>query len=338
MKILAIESSCDETAVAVVEAGRRILSDCIASQAAAHAVYGGVVPEIASRRHTEVIASLTEQAMAQAGVTPHELVAVAVCNTPGLIGALLVGVSFAKSLAYTWNKPLVPVHHLRGHIAAAYLAFPELEPPFTALCISGGNTCIVDVRSYTEMEILGATRDDAAGESFDKVGRVLGLPYPGGAAMDAMGREGDDGRYALPRAVVAGHPYDMSFSGLKTASLNLIHNAKQKGEALDVPGLCASFGRAVSETLVPRTLDCARRLGYGKIVVAGGVAANSRIRADFEAACAASGDRLFVPPLALCGDNGAMIAAQGHYEFLAGVRGDLSLNGYATSDLDAPKR
>ena len=338
MKILAIESSCDETAVAVVEDGRRILADCIASQAATHAVYGGVVPEIASRRHTEVIGGLTERALAEAGVTKDDLAAIAVCNTPGLIGALLVGVSFAKSLAYAWNKPLVPVHHLRGHIAAAYLAFPKLEPPFTALCISGGNTCIVDVRTYTEMAILGATRDDAAGESFDKVGRVLGLPYPGGAAMDALGREGDDGRYALPRAVINGHPYDMSFSGLKTASLNLIHNAQQKGETLDVPGLCASFGRAVSETLVPRTLDCAKVLGYGKIVVAGGVAANARIRADFETACAESGDRLFVPPLALCGDNGAMIGAQGYYEFVAGVRGDMSLNGYATSDLDAPKR
>ena len=338
MKILAIESSCDETAVAVVEDGRKILADCIASQAETHAIYGGVVPEIASRRHTEVIASLTEQAMTQAGVTKEELTAIAVCNTPGLIGALLVGVSFAKSLAYAWGKPLVPVHHLRGHIAAAYLAFPELEPPFTALCISGGNTCIVDVRSYTDMEILGATRDDAAGESFDKVGRVLGLPYPGGAAMDAVGRQGDDGAYVLPRAVIAGHPYDMSFSGLKTASLNLIHNAQQKGEAVDVPGLCASFGRAVSETLVPRTLACAKVLNYGKIVVAGGVAANARIRTDFEKACAESGDRLFVPPLFLCGDNGAMIGAQGYYELSAGVGADLSLNGYATSDLDAPKR
>jgi len=338
VKILAIESSCDETAVAVVEDGRKILADCIASQAETHAIYGGVVPEIASRRHTEVIASLTEQAMTQAGVTKEELTAIAVCNTPGLIGALLVGVSFAKSLAYAWGKPLVPVHHLRGHIAAAYLAFPELEPPFTALCISGGNTCIVDVRSYTDMEILGATRDDAAGESFDKVGRVLGLPYPGGAAMDALGRQGDDGAYVLPRAVIAGHPYDMSFSGLKTASLNLIHNAQQKGEAVDVPGLCASFGRAVSETLVPRTLACAKVLNYGKIVVAGGVAANARIRTDFEKACAESGNRLFAPPLFLCGDNGAMIGAQGYYELSAGVGADLSLNGYATSDLDAPKR
>lgn len=338
MKILSIESSCDETAVAVVEDGRVILADCIASQAATHAEYGGVVPEIASRRHAEVIAGLTEAAMKQAGVTIDDVDAVAVCNTPGLIGAVLVGVSFAKSLAYAWRKPLVPVHHLRGHIAAAYLAFPELEPPFTALCISGGNTCIVDVRDYTDMTILGATRDDAAGESFDKVGRVLGLPYPGGSAMDRLAQQGDDATYPLPRSVIEGHPYDMSFSGLKTASLNLIHNLAQKGETLDVAGLCASFSRAVSETLVPRTMACAKDLGYGKIVVAGGVAANSRIRADFETACRKSGDALFVPPLALCGDNGAMIGAQGYYELLAGTRAGADLNGYATSEIDHPKR
>lgn len=336
MIILSIESSCDETAVAIVKNGREVLADCIASQAATHAEYGGVVPEIASRRHAEVIAALTQAAMKEAQVSVNEIDAVAVCNTPGLIGALLVGVSFAKSLAFAWGKPLIPVHHLRGHIAANYLAFPELEPPFTALCISGGNTCIIDVRGYTDMEIVGATRDDAAGESFDKVGRVLGLPYPGGSAMDRLARDGDDTAYALPRAQIEGHPYDMSFSGLKTASLNLIHNMEQKGEALHVANLCASFSRAVSETLVPRAMRCAVELGYGKLVVAGGVAANSRIRADFEAACAAQGVALFVPPLSLCGDNGAMIGAQAFYEMQAGTRAGADLNGYATSSLESP--
>ena len=333
MKILAFESSCDETAVAVVEDGRKVLSDAIASQADMHALYGGVVPEIASRKHVEVIAALTEQALRQAACTREDIDAVAVTYAPGLIGAVLVGLSFAKSVAFALGVPLIPVHHVRGHIAANYLAFPELEPPFLALAISGGNTLIVDVRDYTEMAVLGATRDDAAGECFDKVARVLGIGYPGGAPMDRLSRTGDAGRYAFPRVQVHDAPLDMSFSGLKTAAINLIHNARQKEEALDLPSLAASFSAAVSDMLVPRVMEAARRCGRRKVAVAGGVAANSHIRADLEAACAAAGCRLYLPPLSLCGDNGAMIGCQAYYEYLAGHTADMALNAYANRDI-----
>ena len=292
MNILAFESSCDETAAAVVRDGRTVLADAIASQVEMHTIYGGVVPEIASRKHVEAIAGLTDQALAQAGLTKRDVDAVAVTYGPGLIGALLVGVNFAKALAYGLGVPLVPVHHVRGHIAANYITHPDLEPPFVCLCVSGGTTLIVDVRGYTEMEILGATRDDAAGECFDKVARVLGIGYPGGAPMDRLSQGGDDRRYAFPQVHVHDAPLDMSFSGLKTAAINLIHNAQQKGEKLDLPGLAASFSAAVSEMLVPRVMAAARSRDYGKVAVAGGVAANSRIRADLEAACARSGDRL----------------------------------------------
>ena len=333
MNILAIESSCDETAAAVVRDGRIVLSDAIASQADMHAIYGGVVPEIASRKHVEAIAALTDQALEEAGVGREDLDAVAVTYAPGLIGAVLVGVNFAKSVAFALKKPLIPVHHVRGHIAANYITHPDLEPPFVCLCVSGGNTMIVDVKSYTEMEILGATRDDAAGECFDKAARVLGIGYPGGAPMDRLAQGGDDKRYVLPRAHVADAPLDMSFSGLKTAVVNLVHNARQKGEELDLPGLAASFGAAVSDTLVPRTMEAARRCGYGKVAVAGGVAANSRLRADLERAAQAQGERLYLPALSLCGDNGAMIGCQGYYEYLAGRRAGMDLNAYATRDI-----
>ena len=246
MKILAFESSCDETAVAVVEDGRKILSDAIASQADLHALYGGVVPEIASRKHIEAIAALTDQALKEAGVEKKDIDAVAATYAPGLIGAVLVGLNFAKSAAYALNVPLIPVHHIRGHIAANYLAFPELEPPFLALCMSGGNTLIVDVRDYTDFALLGATRDDAAGECFDKAARVLGLPYPGGAAMDKLAHESEGGVYELPRAKIDGCPLDMSFSGLKTAVVNLAHNAEQTGKQLDRAALARDFTQAVS--------------------------------------------------------------------------------------------
>ena len=333
MNILAIESSCDETAVAVVKDGRTVLSDAIASQADMHAIYGGVVPEIASRKHIEAIAGLADQALAEAGVTKADIDAVAVTYAPGLIGALLVGVNFAKSAAFGLNVPLVPVHHVRGHIAANYISHPDLEPPFVCLCVSGGNTLIVDVKDYTDMEILGATRDDAAGECFDKVARVLGLGYPGGAPVDRLAQGGNDQRYELPRAHVADAPLDMSFSGLKTAVLNLAHNAAQKGEQLDLKDLAASFSAAVSDSLVPRAMEAARMKGYGKLAVAGGVAANSRIRADLERACAADGMRLYLPQLSLCGDNGAMIGCQGYYEYLAGKRAGMDLNAYANRDI-----
>ena len=333
MNILAFESSCDETAVAVVRDGRTVLSDAILSQADMHALYGGVVPEIASRKHVEAIAGLTDQALREAGVTKKDIDAVAVTYAPGLIGAVLVGVSFAKSVAYALGVPLIPVHHIRGHIAANYLAFPELEPPFLALAISGGNTLIVDVRDYTDMAILGATRDDAAGECFDKAARVLGLPYPGGRPMDQLAQQSKGGKYVLPRAHVEDAPLDMSFSGLKTAVVNLAHNAQQKGEALDAAALARDFARAVSDELVPRTVEALRMTGRRKLAAAGGVAANSVIRADLERACAEEGVKLYLPPLKLCGDNGAMIGAQGYYEYMAGHTAPLDLNAYATMEL-----
>ena len=333
MKILAFESSCDETAAAVVEDGRRVLSDAVASQADMHALYGGVVPEIASRKHVEAIAALTEKALQDAGVKRSEIDAVAVTYAPGLIGAVLVGLSFAKSVAYALGVPLIPVHHVRGHIAANYLAFPELQPPFLALCISGGNTLLVDVKDYTDMEILGATWDDAAGECFDKAARVLGLPYPGGKPMDDLARQSQGGVYDLPRTHVTDHPLDMSFSGLKTAVVNLAHNAQQKGEELDRAALAADFAAAVSAELVPRAMEAARQAGRKVLVAAGGVAANSRIRADLEEACRREGVQLYLPPMRWCGDNGAMIGAQGYYEYLAGHTAGMELNAYATRDI-----
>lgn len=333
MKILAFESTCDETAVAVVEDGRTILSDQIFSQADLHAVYGGVVPEIASRCHVESISLLAQRAIEAAGITRKEIDAVAVSYAPGLIGAVLVGVNFAKSAALALGVPLIPVHHIRGHMAANYLAYPELEPPYLCLAISGGNTLLVDVRDYTDMKIIGATRDDAAGECFDKTARVLGLPYPGGKPIDQLSQGGDDTRYHFPLAHVEGNPYDMSFSGLKTAVINLVHNAEQKGEEIDRAALAASFTKAVSDSLVPRTMRAAAELGRDKVVIAGGVAANSRIRADFKRAVEEHGLQLFIPPLKLCGDNGAMIGAQAYYEYLAGVRAGSDLNAYATMDL-----
>lgn len=333
MKILSFESTCDETAVAVVEDGRKILTDQIFSQAKLHAVYGGVVPEIASRCHVESISILAQRAIEAAGIQRADIDAVAVSYAPGLIGAVLVGVNFAKSCAYALNVPLIPVHHIRGHIAANYLAYPELEPPFLCLAISGGNTILVDVRGYTDMKIIGATRDDAAGECFDKTARVLGLPYPGGKPIDDLAQTGDDTKYTFPIAHVDGNPYDMSFSGLKTAVINLVHNAEQKGEAIDRASLAASFTKAVSDSLVPRTVRAAHELGYKKVVVAGGVAANSRIRADFKKAAEANGFSLYIPPLKLCGDNGAMVGAQGYYEYLAGNTAGSDLNAYATMEL-----
>lgn len=333
MKILSFESTCDETAVAIVENGRKILTDQIFSQADLHAVYGGVVPEIASRSHVEAISVLAQKAIDTAGIEKSEIDAVAVSYAPGLIGAVLVGVNFAKACAMALDVPLIPVHHIKGHIAANYLAYPELEPPFLCLAISGGNTILVDVQTYTDMKIIGSTRDDAAGECFDKTARVLGLPYPGGKPIDELSKGGDDKKYVFPVSHVADHPYDMSFSGLKTAVINLVHNARQKSEELDKSALAASFTKAVSDSLVPRTISAAKMLGYKKIVVAGGVAANSRIRADFQKAAESNGYELYVPPLKLCGDNGAMIGAQAYYEYLAGNLAGSDLNAYATMEL-----
>ena len=333
MNILAFESSCDETAAAVVRDGRTVLSSVIASQADMHAIYGGVVPEIASRKHVEAIVPLANQALERAGLTKTDVDAVAVTYAPGLIGAVLVAVNFAKSAAFSLGVPLIPVHHVRGHIAANYLTHPDLEPPFVCLCVSGGTTAIVHVKDYTDMEVLGSTRDDAAGECFDKTARVLGLGYPGGGPMDKLSRGGDDTRYPFPRAAVHDHPLDMSFSGLKTAALNLIHNAEQKGETLDLPDLAASFTAAVSDSLIPRLLEAVRMTGCRRVAAAGGVAANSRIRADLERTCKEQGCALWLPDLALCGDNAAMIGCQGYYEYLAGHTADMSLNAYANRDI-----
>ena len=333
MNILAVESSCDETAVAIVRDGRKVLTDCIASQVELHRIYGGVVPEIASRMHIEAIYGLADQALEQSGLTREDINAVAVTYAPGLIGAVLVGVNFAKAAAMAMNKPLIPVHHIRGHIAANYLADPDLKPPFLCLVVSGGHTLIIDVKDYTEMEILGSTLDDAAGECFDKVGRVLGMPYPGGAALDQAAQQGEDTKYQLPRSRPGANPYDMSFSGLKTATLNLIHNARQVGQEPDINSLCASFTAAVSDTLVPRVVMALEQTGRKKLAVAGGVAANSRIRADITRAAQKLGVSVCLPPLKLCGDNAAMIGAQAYYEYQAGNLADMSLNAYATKSI-----
>ena len=333
MNILAVESSCDETAVAIVRDGRQVLTDCIASQVDLHRLYGGVVPEIASRKHIEAIYGLADQALKNANMTRKDIDAVAVTYAPGLIGAVLVGVNFAKAAAFAMDKPLIPVHHIRGHIAANYLAYPELEPPFLCLVVSGGHTMIVEVKDYTDMNILGTSLDDAAGECFDKVARVLGMPYPGGAALDRASQQGDETKYTLPRSKPGENPYNMSFSGLKTAALNLIHHAQQVGEEIDIPSLCASFSAAVSDTLVPRMVMAMEQTGYRKVAVAGGVAANSRIRRDVLAAAQQLGAQVYMPPLSLCGDNGAMIGAQAYYEYLAGNTADMSLNAYATKSI-----
>ena len=333
LNILAIESSCDETAVAIVVDGRKVLTDCIASQVDLHRIYGGVVPEIASRKHIEAIYGLADQALEKANMTKDDIDAVAVTYAPGLIGAVLVGVNFAKAAALPLGKPLIPVHHIRGHIAANYLAYPELEPPFLCLVVSGGHTMIIDVQDYTKMEILGTTLDDAAGECFDKVGRVLGMPYPGGAALDKAAQQGDENKYVLPCAKPGANPYDMSFSGLKTATLNLIHHADQVGEQLDVNSLCASFCKSVSDTLVPRVVRALKETGRDKVAVAGGVAANSRIRRDILSAAEELDAKVYMPPLSLCGDNGAMIGSQAYYEYLAGNTAGMELNAYATKSI-----
>lgn len=333
MNILAVESSCDETAVAIVRDGRTVLTDQIASQVDLHRIYGGVVPEIASRMHIEAIYGLAEQALQASSLKRTDIDAIAVTYAPGLIGAVLVGVNFAKAAALAMGKPLIPVHHIRGHIAANYIACPELEPPFLCLVVSGGHTMLVDVQDYTKMRILGTTLDDAAGESFDKVARVLGMPYPGGAALDKAAQKGDPAKYSLPRSKPGANPYDMSFSGLKTAALNLIHHAEQVGEDLDIPSLCAGFSAAVSDTLVPRVAAALGETGYRKVAVAGGVAANSVIRRDVLAAAKNLGAEVYLPPLSLCGDNAAMIGAQGYYEYQAGNLADMGLNAYATKSI-----
>lgn len=336
MKLLAIESSCDETAAAVVEDGRRVLSSVIHSQVAEHQKYGGVVPEIASRRHIENIVPVVDKALADACVTLDGLDAIAVTYAPGLIGALLVGVNFAKGLALSTGKPLIPVHHIRGHIAANYITHPELTPPFLCLVASGGHSHIVEVLDYTHFRVIGKTRDDAAGEAFDKAARSMGFCYPGGIYIDKAAQSGNPLAYRLPVPRVEGSPYDFSFSGLKTAVINLVHNAGQKGETLDNNDLAASFQHTVCKILTEKLMLAAGHTGHSTIVAAGGVCANSGLRASLEHACAQSDRRLFLPAPALCGDNAAMIGAQAYYEFLAGSTAGLELNGCANMPVDAP--
>ena len=333
MDILAIESSCDETAAAVIRDGRTILSSVVATQIEEHRLYGGVVPEIASRRHCESIVGVVGEALEKAGKTAEEIDAVAVTYAPGLIGALLVGVNFAKGLAFSLGKPLVPVHHIRGHIAANYLCHPELCPPYMCLVASGGHSHIVKVNSYTSFELVGRTIDDAAGEAFDKAARAMGYPYPGGKFIDEAAKTGDRKKYTLPHPKTQ-NPYDFSFSGLKTAVVNLVHNAEQRGEELDKNSLAACFQYTVSDILTSKFIAAAKENGCAKIALAGGVAANSGLRDMLSRRAAGNGMELYVPTLDLCGDNAAMIGCQGYYEYLAGTRAGTDLNAVATMRLD----
>lgn len=333
MDILAIESSCDETAAAVVRDGREIISSVVATQIEEHRLYGGVVPEIASRRHCESVSAVVSEALEKAGKTLDEVDAIAVTYAPGLVGALLVGVNFAKGLAFSTGKPLIPVHHIRGHIAANYLAHKELEPPYMCLVASGGNSIIVRVLDYTKFELIGQTVDDAAGEAFDKSARAMGFPYPGGAFIDKAAKTGDAAKYKLPKPHTV-NPYDFSFSGLKTAVINLIHNTEQRGEELDINSLAASFQKTVSEILTDKFVGAAREFNCKKIALAGGVAANGGLRETLQRAADKHGMELFIPPISLCGDNAAMIGCQAFYEYREGKIAKTDLNAYATMRLD----
>ena len=334
MKILAIESSCDETAAAVVEDGRTVLSSVIASQVEEHRLYGGVVPEIASRRHAEAIVPVVKRSLDEAGLTLSEIDALAVTYAPGLIGALLVGVNFAKGLSLSTGLPLVPVHHLRSHIASNYISNTELKPPFLCLVVSGGHSHIVMVEDYTKMKIIGRTRDDAAGEAFDKAARTMGMPYPGGIALDKIAEDGDPHAFRLPRPTVHDAPYDFSFSGLKTAVINLIHNTAQKGGELNKADVCASFRYAVVDCLCTNFIRAAEDLGVTKLVIAGGVSANSLLRKTLSKECARRGWEFYMPEKSLCGDNAAMVGAQGYYEYLSGRIADSDLNAFATMSIE----
>ena len=337
MFILGLESSCDETSAAVVEMDeargiRRIASNIVASQIDVHALYGGVVPEIASRAHIEAVSSITYEALKTAGVTLDEIGAVAVTTHPGLIGALLVGVNFAKSLAFSHGIPLISVNHVHGHVSAALLSDPALQPPFLALVVSGGHTSLYAVDDFVTYRTLGATRDDAAGEAFDKIARVIGMPYPGGAALDKLAYEGNPRAFTLPSPAIAGDNLDFSFSGLKTAALNLLNSAAQRGETLNRADLAASYTEKIVRGIADKTAAALAATGAGTLVMAGGVAANSHLRAALKDVCLSRRAAFCVPPVSLCGDNAAMIAAAGYYEFLAGHVADTSLNASAADD------
>lgn len=334
MKILAIESSCDETAAAVVEDGRKVISSVVASQVEEHKLYGGVVPEIASRRHAEAIVPVVKNSLEQAELTLKEIDAIAVTYAPGLIGALLVGVNFAKGLSLSTGLPLVPTHHLRSHIASNYISNPDLKPPFLCLVVSGGHSHIVMVEDYTKMRIIGKTRDDAAGEAFDKAARTMGMPYPGGIALDRVAEDGDPFAFKLPRPTVSGSQYDFSFSGLKTAVINLIHNSAQKGIELNKADVCASFRYAVVDCLKTNFLKAAEDLKVDKLVIAGGVSANRLLRSSLQEECDKHGLAFYMPEKSLCGDNAAMVGSQGYYEFLSGNIASTDLNAFATMSIE----
>lgn len=324
--ILAIESSCDETAAAVVKNGREVLSNVISSQIALHTLYGGVVPEIASRKHIEKINQVIEEALCQANMELKQMDAIGVTYGPGLVGALLVGVAEAKAISYASGIPLVGVHHIEGHVSANYIEHPDLEPPFLCLIVSGGHTHLVIVKEYGVYEIIGRTQDDAAGEAYDKVARAIGLGYPGGPKIDKLAKEGNPSAIAFPRAHVEGNPYDFSFSGVKSAVLNYLHHAEQIGETIERADVAASFQAAVVDVLVEHTLQAAKEYQINKIALAGGVASNSALRAGMEAACKKAGKQLYYPSPILCTDNAAMIGAAAYYEYKKGVRHGLDLN------------
>ena len=324
--ILAIESSCDETAAAVVRNGREVLSNIISSQIALHTIYGGVVPEIASRKHVEKMNGCIRAALDEAKITLDDIDAVAVTYGPGLVGALLVGVSEAKAISFAKNKPLIGVHHIEGHISANFIENKDLEPPFVCLVVSGGHSHLVVVKDYGEYEIIGQTRDDAAGEAFDKVARAIGLGYPGGPKMDAAAKNGNPNAFTFPQAKIPGAEYDFSFSGLKSAVLNLINQAKMQGQELDQADVAASFQKAVTEVLVGHAIKACKEFGYDKLAIAGGVASNSGLRALMEKECAANNIRYYRPSPVLCTDNAAMIGAAAYYEYMKGVRFGLDMN------------
>ncbi len=334
MLVLGIESSCDETAASVAYFGedgeKKILSNAVASQIEIHSLYGGVVPEIAGRAHSEAICPIVTEAIEKSGVTLSDIDIIGVTSNPGLVGALLVGVSFAKSLAYATKKPLISVNHIKGHVAANYFLYPGLKPPFLALVVSGGHTSLIDVRSHTEFVTIGRTRDDAAGEAFDKVGRVMGLKYPCGAEMDRLASIGDASSFKLPSAAIADETLDFSFSGLKTAVLNTLNSIEQKGETYKKEDIAASFSASFCSSITKKLEEALRRTGYKTMVLSGGVSANSHLRDAVASLCKRMKVELCMPPISLCGDNGAMIAAQAYYEYLAGNIASVDLNAEAT--------
>lgn len=333
MKILAIESSCDETAAAVTDE-RKIISSVVATQIDEHKLYGGVVPEIASRRHAEAIVAVVKEALNEADCKLNDIDAIAVTYAPGLIGSLLVGVNFAKGLSLSTGKPLIPVHHLRSHIAANYINNSELKPPFLCLVVSGGHSHIVEVKDYTDYKIVGHTHDDAAGECFDKSARAMGMPYPGGVHLDKVADQGDASKFKLPYPKIEGCPYDFSFSGLKTAVINTLHNAEQKGETVNTTDIASALRSRVCDMLIDATMKAANDLGYKTIVISGGVSANSELRRRMTEECKKRGYALYYPELKYCGDNAAMVGVQAFYEFKAGNTAISDLNAFATMPID----